>query len=341
VSSIQTLLKAFRYHVSHYHAELPYNLNWQITPKDRVADALTLRPIRVMDIGARGGEIPELNSLNAWIDYTAFDADEAEANRLANSSHGYAAYRIFPYFIGETSSAIPFYLYQNLGESSCLLPNPGYQRGFQSTFTIKETVTVATQSLDTVIAKHELPFPDLLKIDVQGMALPVLKGAYGALGLIPLIEVECEFFQMYKDQSLAYDVGQYLSQNGYVTLYLNRVMVTREGFSGLSRGQLMFSDILFGLSIEAAGRLQPDSLDRYCLLLIHYGHRDFAAELITTYPAILERMPGISELLSARPKRVRWLRILLMQIDKLVALLLWLRGTNQLAHDSDRSWPIR
>lgn len=343
MNSMSTLMNAFFSNVNHYHAQLPYNLSWQIRPKGALLSYLESHSIRVMDVGARGGSVPELNPLEALVDYVAFDADDKEALRLSSGTHPYARYRIFPHFIGEAEGNIPFYLYQSPGESSCLEPNIRYQSEFDPSFKIRETVTVNTQALDDVLNRESLAAPDFLKIDVQGMTLSVLKGAEQNLGTIPLIEVESEFYRMYEGQSLFYETGQYLDQKGYVLLYMNRVFSSRSVYDGDSRGQILFFDALFGLDVVSAGKLPVDSLIKYTILLIQYGHRDFASELIRTYPVIGETIENIADFLpqSSTSLLGKVVRRLWMQVDKVIAFLLFARKTNHLHHDSDRSWPIR
>ncbi len=78
----QMLLSAFKQHQSHYSAVLPYNLNWMLHDFGPVHDFLQENPIVLADIGARGGNLEELDGLKSVIKYYGFDADSAECDRL-------------------------------------------------------------------------------------------------------------------------------------------------------------------------------------------------------------------------------------------------------------------
>ena len=131
-------------------------------------------------------------------------------------------------------------------------------------------------------------------------------------------------------------------ERGFELLYLNRVFASRRGYDGESRGQLLFGDALFGKSLSQASQMPVSQIAKYVVLLLNYGHIDFAHQLVIDCPGVRELVPEIDS--RFRPYRgisSRARRFAFMQFDKLLALGLYLRRTNQLRGDSDRSWPIR
>jgi len=75
---------------------------------------------------------------------------------------------------------------------------------------------------------------------------------------------------------------------------------------------------------------------------LQYGHMDFAHALFIQSPELQREFPAIARIFSARLSPLSHAkRLLIMQLDKLLAFLLHLRGTNQLRSDSDRNWPVR
>src|SRR5262249_3693285 len=116
----------------------------------------------------------------------------------------------------------------------------------------------------------------------------------------------------------------------------------RASYDGQSRGQLIFGDVLFGLSEARARRLPLAKLARYVVLLLAYGHMDFAHALFRGAPALQQAFPQFADMfaLYRAPVAKPW-RFLVMQYDKLLALALHLRRTNHMRNDSDRSWPVR
>ena len=70
-----------------------------------------------------------------------------------------------------------------------------------------------------------------------------------------MVECEVEFYEMYDGQKLAHDILKKMHFLGFEMLYLNRVFASSKNFEGISRGQITFGEILFGLSRERALKL--------------------------------------------------------------------------------------
>jgi len=335
----------------HYYAVLPYNLNWQRTLSRQERQFLAENPIVVCDVGARGAAPEELAPLFGDMLYYAFDADEEECNRLRQLDHPFRERSLFPYFIGSDAPETPFYLYKARGESSTFLPGKRFATVFAGAeFGVEREITMSSISLDTFFANEEAHLPDFLKLDTQGSELEILRGASRAVQSATLIEVEVEFIEVYKGQPLFKDVLEFMTANGFELLYLNRVFGHRtQYFTGGSRGQLVFGDALFGRREDQLAEFTPAQIAKYILLLKNYGHIDFANHLISLHPDLKEQFPFLRQVIphpiqGGRLKRFifgRLRRSLLAQLDKLILILLHLRGHNQLINDSDRSWPIR
>lgn len=121
---------------------------------------------------------------------------------------------IFPYALGDISQDMTMHISER-EDSSSLLPITQLQnRVFpgtaeQSTFLVK---SVKTQE---AIAEMEIVEPALLKIDVQGYELQVLRGADQSINKFAYIYVECSFLELYENQALAADVIHYLYARGF------------------------------------------------------------------------------------------------------------------------------
>jgi FkbM family methyltransferase len=330
--------------VSIYSACLPYNLNWHSRNWGPLRDFLSRNPIHVIDVGARGGSLEELESLRSFIDYTGFDADVEEAARLnAAGGHGFHASKVLPYFIGSREGSQSFNLYKNPGDSSQLMPNARFV-AFSSNFGIERSVTVFGTTIDAMFRAGELHDADIVKLDTQGTEFEILTAAGRALDVALMVEAEVEFVEMYKDQKLFHDVCDILYKRGFILLYLNRAFVGRDAYQAPSRGQMIFGDALFGLKEEIAEKLPAEKKLKYIALLIQYGIMDYAHHLYINDASVIHMAPSLESVFGDKFNTTIlgkvWRRIL-MQMDKVIALLLHLRGTNQLRVDSDRSWPVR
>lgn len=100
-------------------------------------------------------------------------------------------------------------------DSSSLLPMTALQAStFPGTQESSRT-TVRTSRLDGLLDAAHLVRPALLKIDVQGTELEVLRGASGLLNAIDEVLVECSFAELYRGQALADDIINFLHTSGF------------------------------------------------------------------------------------------------------------------------------
>jgi FkbM family methyltransferase len=327
--------------VSHSRAGLPYNLNWRRHDWRRLSDLFRVDPLHLIDIGARGGAPPELEGLARFIDVVAFDADAREAERLSEAAHGYRSLRVLPFFVGDSVAPQKFYVYTKPGLSSARQPNPALADFFPD-FQIEYETTVDSTTLDELGKKGILQDVDFLKLDTQGTEHEILSAGSWALERAVMVEIEIEYVEIYEGQKLAFDIERLMHERGFDPLYLSRVFTGRASYNGESRGQLIFGDVLFGVREERARQLPLEKLARYVLLLIAYGHMDFAHALYRGTPALQRAFPQFADMFRLYRVPISTLRrFLVMQYDKLLAIALHLRRTNHLRSDSDRSWPVR
>lgn len=134
-------------------------------------------------------------------------------------------------------------------DSSSLLPIGERQLaefpGTQEARQLDVPVTTLADVLDEGLAG-----PVLLKIDVQGLELDVLRGAGDALSAVDTIFVECSFVELYEGQALADEVIAYLFARGF----------RLGGVHGLATGQggqTLQADLLFTNTAAPGGEQRP------------------------------------------------------------------------------------
>lgn len=98
-------------------------------------------------------------------------------------------------------------------------------------------VQIQSTTLDSVMSEHPGSVT-LLKIDVQGAELEVLKGATQTLHRTQLAWIEVSFKPLYKNSALFADIQQYMELHGFIMLNIV------PGFRGKS-GELLQADCLF------------------------------------------------------------------------------------------------
>lgn len=100
-------------------------------------------------------------------------------------------------------------------DSSSLLPISDKQNEmFPGTYEVGvEKITM--KKLSDVICSSDLTYPVLMKIDVQGFELSVLKGSVELFADIKYIYAECSYIELYKGQALFPEISDFLQNYGY------------------------------------------------------------------------------------------------------------------------------
>jgi FkbM family methyltransferase len=331
--------------ISLFWANLPYNLNWLRKDWKEVDSFLDKNPITIADIGARGGELGELISLKKYLNYYGFDADTEAAENLENiDKKGFKDLKIFPFFVGEDNKKIDFNLYKLPAQSSVFKPNKRFKDIFGGpSFGIEKTFEVESKSLDRIILDSKNNFPDMIKLDTQGNELDILKASPESMKNVLLIETEVEFTEIYKGQYLFHDVMKFMYENGFELLNLNRVYHNRDSYHGESKGQIIWGDALFGKREDKLHTFSEVQIAKYIILLINYGHLDFAHYLCQNFPKAYNLIPNISKYFKLFSGSLfsKLRRVVIFQFDKFLSLMLLMRKTNKNIYDDDRSFPKR
>jgi FkbM family methyltransferase len=114
-------------------------------------------------------------------------------------------------------------------DSSSLLP---ITKRYTTAFPGTETAAVArvrTERLDEFLDCDSLRRPVLLKIDVQGAELAVLRGTERLLRCIDEVFVECSFVEFYEGQPLIDDVVSHLHERAFRLSGIYSVVYDGEG----------------------------------------------------------------------------------------------------------------
>jgi FkbM family methyltransferase len=102
----------------------------------------------------------------------------------------------------------------DFSDASSLLPvNAAGRSEFKIAPAAEQVVQVVP--LDVLVAREKLPKPDLLKLDVQGYELEVLRGSEACLRHARAVLCEVSFREFYTGQPLFGDLERFLSARGF------------------------------------------------------------------------------------------------------------------------------
>jgi len=79
-----------------------------------------------------------------------------------------------------------------------------------------DTEEVPVKILDDVYAKDGLPYPDVVKLDVQGFELYVLRGALNVLARTKYLVIELSFRSFYIGQPQLWEILKFLEENNFM-----------------------------------------------------------------------------------------------------------------------------
>lgn len=158
-------------------------------------------------------------------------------SRLKSHVRHYPQVRVFHSAVGSTSGKLIFYRNNYTHVSSALrisaaTDQPGYD--------LRNVTPLEVEfvRLDQALGGLTLDAPVLLKIDVQGYEMEVLKGWAGLKQQIDYLVLECSFVKLYEEQPLFDELHSYIEEQGFG-------FVAPVGFNRGKQGAIIEMDALY------------------------------------------------------------------------------------------------
>lgn len=182
----------------------------------RVLDPET--PVTVIDIGANVGDtvarfVLEFPSATVYALEPVSDVFATLSER-AMKMPGVKAFKLA---VGETSGEVTFNITRNRWCSSLLKPSERGKAYYGDWYDVVRTETVPLVTLDQFVREQGIASVDVLKIDVQGLEMPVLRGAKGLLssGTVKIVQCEAQLVQEYEGASTFAEIDLFFRNCGY------------------------------------------------------------------------------------------------------------------------------
>jgi FkbM family methyltransferase len=180
--------------------------------------ALGLRPAPVViDVGANAGQFT--SSLLAWRPRAWVHAFEPQREVLAAMKallRGFDRVAYNDVALGAETGARTFYV-SAYDQASSFLPNGELLRSgvYGIDFSTRAEQQVTVRTLQDYVRERAIDRIDLLKLDVQGFELEVLRGALGVLERIDWIYTEAQFKELYAGAPAWLDQHRFLRAHGF------------------------------------------------------------------------------------------------------------------------------
>ena len=172
----------------------------------------------VVDIGANRGQFALATRHHAQEAYIiAFEPLQEAAEVFAKVFQADPGVELHRCAIGSKQGEVVMHV-SRADDSSSLLPISDLQQQLFPGTQEKGTRQVTVTPLDLALFPAQIQAPALLKIDVQGYELEVLKGSSVLLGCFDFLLVECSYKELYTGQALADEVVSFVERAGFVLL---------------------------------------------------------------------------------------------------------------------------
>ncbi|MBW6400656.1 FkbM family methyltransferase [Roseomonas sp. HJA6] len=246
--------------------------------------------VKVVDIGANpiDAEPPYAGLLRAGLaEVVGFEPNPAALAVLETRKGPLEQY--FPHAVGDGGRHV-LHICQAPGMTSLLEPDPAVLalfHGFPDWGRVLSTEEVDTVRLDDVPATAGA---DLLKLDIQGAELMVLRHAETRLRDAVVIQAEVEFLPLYKGQPLFSEMELFLRGHGFalhrffptVTRAVQPMMVNNDPYGGL--GQIVWADAVFIRDLTQLDALSDRQLLATAVILHDaYGAFDIVFRLLAEH----------------------------------------------------------
>jgi FkbM family methyltransferase len=188
-----------------------------------------LRPANVVDVGANVGQFSLLAATlcpNARI--IAFEPMPDAAATYRKLFAGNARVTLHQLAIAADSGEATLHVSARADSSSLLPIGEGQTTVFPGTEEVG-AMQIETAPLDAVLKPEDIVSPALMKIDLQGYELEVLRGSAALLPRFDHIYVEASFVPLYEGQPLYDEVASFLKEHGFHEAERHNLTVDAKG----------------------------------------------------------------------------------------------------------------
>ena len=227
--------------------------------------------ITYIDVGAADNINQRWKIISEFLDFIGFEPNKNEFEKISNKNFG--KFKMYNFALGNKNEKKKINILKSEFASSFLTPNFQQLKNFTNSkrFKIKKKLEINLKKLDEL----KLLKADFIKIDTQGYNLEVLKGSKKTLKKIIGVEIETEFFRIYKNQKLFEDTKKFLEDEkfDFINFYnLRRWSMNKK----YNYGKVIFCNSLFLKKLNKKDLREKNIVIKYIIICILYNNLDLA-----------------------------------------------------------------
>ncbi len=182
----------------------------------------SVNSINFIDIGCSGTLDNKWKELYPLFNLTGFDPNAKDCQRLRNEPHPYKTARYLPFAIAGEKGVKTLYMTKSIYCYSLLQPNYKWLNRFSYADLFREvgTDTVICTTLNALANDQGLK-ADIIKLDTQGLELPILKAGDKLLENSFCVETETGFMENYKAETTFSQIDQFMRSKGFYMFDIN------------------------------------------------------------------------------------------------------------------------
>jgi len=183
---------------------------------------LGLASIDFFDIGCSGPLSKKWTSIISFLNYFGFDPNKEECARLSALPHKYKSAKYLPFAIAGEKGEQTMYKTKSIYCYSLLCPNHKWLNRFSyfDLFTLTGKEKVDCHTLDDLTERKEVK-ADIIKLDTQGMELPILSHAGKILQNAFCVETETGFLENYIGETTYSQIDKFMRAKGFLMFDMN------------------------------------------------------------------------------------------------------------------------
>lgn len=172
--------------------------------------------IDMLDLGSGGGLDSKWKGLASLCNLVGFDPNEQECRRMEQAPHGLRSARYLPHAVADQNGEQTLYLTRSPWCSSLLRPRQDWlnRLEFCHLFEVVGSKKVNVVTLDSIQEVEGRDF-DIVKLDVQGMELPILRNSGRLLEKAFAVETETGFTKNYENETTFGEIDVFMRSHGF------------------------------------------------------------------------------------------------------------------------------